>query len=179
MGATNSKPQTVQIVNPTPFHITRDVAERIERSAGGNTLPGRPDDQRTPICEKCSQKESSAGSFDDTSLVRPSVSVPSAARPKEDQSVSHKDPVAWNKRSAEIEEVQFGKSLQRVQEMFGNSVHWAKDCLGEINNLEKELVLCYQTHPGETLQCAQLAKQYHRFIFAKQAAEVARPKRSP
>ncbi|XP_017119931.1 uncharacterized protein LOC108141198 [Drosophila elegans] len=165
MGASNSKPQTVQMANPMAFVITRDVVERIEGTAKDSKLG-------TTLCEKCKQKpdlESSSG-----------VPVTMEHSPKETRDMQPV-PVAksWKKRYMEVEETEFGKSLLRVQELFGQTVNWAKDYEGEIGKFEEELIHCYQRYPNETLQCSNLARQYHRFVFTKQNAEISKMKVDP
>ncbi|KAH8344501.1 hypothetical protein KR084_012835, partial [Drosophila pseudotakahashii] len=155
MGASNSKPQTVQMANPMPFEITRDVVDRIGQATTKTTKSG------TSICEKCSP----------TTMEH---------KPHEVQDV-HPVQVAksWKKRSYEVEESEFRKSLQRVQDLFGKPVRWAKDCEGEIGKFEEELIHCYQRYPNEPLQCSNLARQYHGFVFARQIVEISNMKTGP
>ncbi|KAH8380707.1 hypothetical protein KR009_011667, partial [Drosophila setifemur] len=163
MGASNSKSQTVQMANPIPFHITQGVVERIDQATVKNTK------LENSSCEKCKNRSKNASCCNSSQSMNHT--------PKEFP-VEHPLPlpVNWKNRSTEVEEAQFGKSLQRVQEIFGKRVKWAKECVGEITKLEEELVLCYQKYPNETLQCAPLAKQYHRFVFSKQVAKIAKLK---
>ncbi|EDV47798.1 uncharacterized protein LOC6552285 [Drosophila erecta] len=163
MGARNSKPQTVQIENPTAFEITRDVVDRINQANAISTELG------CTHCESCKQKP----------IKEPGSDIPSTMEHKQHKyRALHPVPVAksWKKRSFEVEEKEFGKSLKLVQELFGSPVKWAKDCQGEIGKFEEELVHCYQRFPNEPLQCANLARQYHRFVFAKQYAELSKTK---
>lgn len=167
MGANNSKPQTVQMANPIPFQITREVVERIDQSSGHITMPA------SNMCEKCKQRER-GGASSSTDASHKSIDHKSA-----EVAAVQPMPVAsaWKRRSSEIEEAHFDSSLQRVHEIFGKPTKWAKDCVGEINKLEEDLVFCYQKYANEPLQCAPLASQYHRYVFSKQAAEIARPRK--
>ncbi|XP_017046059.1 uncharacterized protein LOC108091389 [Drosophila ficusphila] len=166
MGAHNSKPQTVQMTNPMAFDITRDVVERIDQASGNGTKVG------TSFCEKCKNNAGKSSSSD----------VPTTVEHKPIQ-VQNPRPVpaakSWKKRSLEVEEAEFGKSLQRVQELFGKPVKWARECEGEIGKLEEELIYCYQRYKNEPLQCSNLARQYHRFVFGKQNDEISKMKGEP
>ncbi|XP_033165052.1 uncharacterized protein LOC117144135 [Drosophila mauritiana] len=165
MGARNSKPQTVQIENPTAFEITRDVVDRMKHATVIGTELG------STTCEACKQK----------TVKEPCSDMPTTMEHKQhNERALHPVPVAksWKKRSLEVEEKEFGKSLKLVQELFGTPVKWAKDCEGEIEKFEEELVYCYQRFPNEPLQCSNLARQYHRFVFAKQYAELSKAKTS-
>ncbi|XP_070852660.1 uncharacterized protein [Drosophila suzukii] len=161
MGASNSKPQTVQIANPMPFEITRDVVHRINQATAKSPKQG------TTICEKCSQRPTVEARSDSPTTME--------HKPNEVQDM-HPVKVAksWKKRSLEVEETEFGKSLQRVQDLFGKPVKWAKDCEGEIGKFEEELIHCYQRYPNEPLQCSNLARQYHRFVFSRQTDEISK-----
>lgn len=162
MGASNSKPQTVQMANP--IQITRDVADRINQATTKNTNLG------ANLCETCKQKVETTSSRD----------TPSALNHKSSEEVQPVNVAkSWKKRSLEVEESQFEKSLQRVQVIFGKPVKWSKNCSDEIGKLEVELIHCYQRYPNETLQCSNLARQYHRFVFARQNAEIAKMKAEP
>ncbi|XP_017102222.2 uncharacterized protein [Drosophila bipectinata] len=167
MGAHNSKPQTVQMPNPIPFHITREVMERIDQSSGNITM------SPSNYCEKCKQRERGGASA--------STDVPPKTMDHKPSEVTVKNPVPvvspWKRRSSEIEEAHFGQSLQRVQDIFGKPIYWAKECSADITKLEEDLVFCYQKYSNEPLQCAPLASQYHRYVFAKQAAEINRPRK--
>ncbi|XP_016970884.2 uncharacterized protein LOC108038569 [Drosophila rhopaloa] len=166
MGANNSKPQTVQMANPMAFEITRDVVERIDQATAKNSKLG------STLCEKCKQKNKLGSGSD----------VPNTMqhKPREVQDMQPV-PVAksWKKRSLEVEETEFGRSLQRVQELFGKPVKWAKECEGEIGKFEEELIHCYQRYPNEPLQCSNLARRYHRFVFARQNAEISKIRVDP
>lgn len=167
MGANNSKPQTVQMANPIPFQITREVVERIDQSAGHITMP------TSNICEKCKQRERGGASASTDAAPKTIDQKPAEVVAVQPMPVA----AAWKRRSSEIEEAHFDTSLQRVQEIFGKPTKWTKDCAGEISKLEEDLVFCYQKYANEPLQCAPLASQYHRFVFGKQAAEIARPRK--
>ncbi|XP_017015540.2 uncharacterized protein [Drosophila takahashii] len=163
MGASNSMPQTVQMANPMPFEITRDVVNRIDQATTKTTKLG------TRICEKCSQKTQAE--------LRSDIPTTMKHKPHEVQDM-HPVQVAksWKKRSYEVEESEFRKSLQRVQNLFGKPVRWAKDCEAEIGKFEEELIHCYQRYSNEPLQCSNLARQYHRFVFARQIGEISNTK---
>ncbi|XP_030380312.1 uncharacterized protein LOC115628374 [Scaptodrosophila lebanonensis] len=172
MGATNSKPQTVQMVNPAPFQVTADVVQRIERA----TKVGD-----TPYCENCKRQavmhtQGQSSSITSTpssscSTVSPdansadvAVGKPSLLQHQHNQATTE---IPFQRRSSEIEETQFSKTLDRVNKLFGNPVKWAKECSGDIENLENELIACYKEYGSEPLQCAGLAKRYHGFVFGR------------
>ncbi|XP_022221950.1 uncharacterized protein LOC111073767 [Drosophila obscura] len=153
MGATNSKPQSAEMVNPHPFQVTREVLERLDQAR--EEMEKTP--KRSALCEQCKKQSLSASSSGD---------APSTLeyQSKDDPEVEQ---VAWpwRKRAMEMEEAQFEESLKRVKEIFGTQVKWSQDIEGEINEMEKQLTTCYRENPYETLQCEPLAKQYHSFIF--------------
>ncbi|XP_039492237.1 uncharacterized protein LOC120452192 [Drosophila santomea] len=163
MGARNSKPQTVQIKNSTAFEITPDVVDRINQVTAISTELG------CTACEAYKQKP----------IKEPGSDIGTTMEHKQ-HNVRALNPVpvvkSWKKLSFEVEEKEFGKSLKLVQELFGTPVKWAKDCEGEIEKFEEELVRCYQRFPNEPLQCSNLARQYHRFVFSKQYAVLSKTK---
>ncbi|XP_016962487.1 uncharacterized protein LOC108032928 [Drosophila biarmipes] len=161
MGATNSKPQTVQMSNPMPFEITRDVVHRIDQATTRTPKLG------TTICEKCSQRPAAEAASDPPTTVEHKTNEVQDMHPL-------KVAKSWKRRSFEVEETEFKKSVQRVQGLFGKPVKWAKDCQGEIGKFEEELIHCYQRYPNEPLQCSNLARQYHRFVFARQVDEISK-----
>ncbi|XP_017081747.1 uncharacterized protein LOC108115016 [Drosophila eugracilis] len=159
MGASNSKPHTVQMANPKPLEITRDVFERIDQASA----------RGTSTCEKCRQSpKMESGSDSPTTMEH----KPSEMHDVRAVSVAK----SWKRLSFEVEKREFGKSLKRTQELFGKPVKWAKDCEGEIDKFEEELIHCYQRYPNEPLQCSNLARQYHRFVFSKHYAAITKAK---
>lgn len=177
MGANNSKPQTVQMSNSSPFQISREVLERVEKSANanksaGNGAGGSSTDvaagagpATVATCENCQR----------TKPVNPvHFNSTSEATNSESQAKS------WARRSTEVEEMQYSKTLSRVHNLFGQPVKWVKahKCSSDIENMEKELIACYQQHGSEPLKCASLVKQYQGFVFKKQVAAVQNTKPS-
>ncbi|KAH8387462.1 hypothetical protein KR093_007192, partial [Drosophila rubida] len=164
MGASNSKPQTVQMSNTLPFQISRDVLERVEKASNSasTSTNSKPAPNASPlVCEKCDR------------------SVAGEKIPQMPQQISAVA-ASWARRSTEIEELQFSKTLDRVHHLFGQPVKWAKanECSGDIEGMEQKLIACYREYGSEPLKCAQLATQYHSFVFNKQIAAVQNTKKS-
>ncbi|KAH8264618.1 hypothetical protein KR038_010863, partial [Drosophila bunnanda] len=158
MGASNSKPKTVQLVNP--IQITRDVAERINQVTAKNAKQG------TNVCETCKQR-------DETGAMASTLEH-KATEAREVQPVNVAK--SWKKRSSEVEESQFDQSVKRIQELFGKPKKWSTKCTSSIRNLEIEVMNCYQRYPNEPLQCSELAKQYNHFVLGRQNDEIANMK---
>ncbi|KAH8248438.1 hypothetical protein KR032_008439, partial [Drosophila birchii] len=155
MGASNSKPQTVQMTNP--IQITRDVADRINQATVKNMTLG------APFCETCKLRgEKSQHMVDEPREVQP-VNVSKS----------------WKKRSSDVEESHFDQSVKRIKELFSTPKKWSIDCQSDIRNFEVEIINCYHRYPNESLQCSDLVKQYNHFVFRKQNAEVAKMKSEP
>ncbi|XP_060662492.1 uncharacterized protein LOC132795651 [Drosophila nasuta] len=169
MGASNSKPQTVQMSNASPFQISRDVLERVEKASAppssSDAITHMPTEIPTAasqlVCEKCARTA--------TAEKTPQVPQPMTAAAS-----------SWTRRSTEIEELQFSKTLDRVHHLFGQPVKWAKanECSDDIEGMERQLIACYREYGSEPLKCAQLASQYHSFVFNKQVAAVQNTKSS-
>ncbi|KAH8415419.1 hypothetical protein KR222_011068, partial [Zaprionus bogoriensis] len=193
MGANNSKPQTVQMSNTSPFQISREVLERVEKatkpekgdapatatataagpgsssssscsSSSSSSLDGGTGATAAPTyCENC-QRSKSAG----VAAVNLNAAPAAAAAGQKEQPV----PVSssWSRRSTEIEEKQFSKTLDRVHNLFGQPVKWvqANNCSADIEAMEKDLIVCYRQYGSEPLKCAPLVKKYHSFVFNKQ-----------
>ncbi|KAH8385132.1 hypothetical protein KR200_009730 [Drosophila serrata] len=158
MGASNSKPQTVQLANP--IQITRDVADRINQATSKNAKLG------TNTCETCRQRGETgaiASTLEHRAIEAGEVQAVNVAK-------------SWKKRSSEAEESQFDQSVKRIQELFGKPKTWSTECTSDIKNLEDEVIHCYQRYPNESLQCSDLAKQYNRFVLVRQNDEIAKMK---
>ncbi|KAH8288317.1 hypothetical protein KR054_000888 [Drosophila jambulina] len=166
MGASNSKPQTVQIANP--IQITRDVAERINQATAKNTQLG------ANLCEMCRQR-GETGRDGSRDIANTSHHMAKEAREVQPVNVAK----SWKKRSSEVEESQFDLSVKRVQELFPQPKQWSNEYESDIRKIELEVIHCYQRYPHETLQCSELANQYNRFVFGRQNAEVAKMKSEP
>ncbi|XP_064556395.1 uncharacterized protein LOC135440911 [Drosophila montana] len=181
MGANNSKPQTVQMSNTSPFQISREVLERVEKATKadkGNV---------STVCEHCSRTATPTATTATTAGVHTVSSAGDAASSEKQPQVQpyqqqQQQQMAisqsWARRSTEIEETQFTKTLDRVHNLFGQPIKWAKanECSADIENMEKQLISCYRQYGTEPLKCAQLAKQYHTFVFNKQVAAVKNAK---
>ncbi|XP_034487881.1 uncharacterized protein LOC117792032 [Drosophila innubila] len=161
MGASNSKPQTVQMSNTSPFQISREVLERVESVT-------KPEKVANPalVCENCSRTATATTKAEKSSQVQQ----------------LHQQPIdvasSWARRSTEIEELQFSKTLDRVHNLFGQPVKWAKanECSADIELMEQQLITCYRQYGSEPLKCAALANTYHTFVFNKQVAAVQNTK---
>lgn len=178
MGANNSKPQTVQMSNRSPFQISREVLERVEKSAnadksaGGISAGGASTDAAAgagpatvTTCEHCQRTKPGVNPININSKSEATNSEPPQA-------------TNWARRSTEVEEMQFRKTLGRVHNLFGQPVKWVKahKCSTDIETMEKELIACYQQHGSEPLKCASLVKQYQGYVFKKQVAAVQNSK---
>ncbi|XP_017851981.1 MICOS complex subunit mic25a [Drosophila busckii] len=166
MGANNSKPQTVQMTNNSPFQISREVLERVEKSAAKTDkvvtpAAGTGATTTTINTEECNQKQLQS-SNQQTEAVPTNVAA------------------SWSRRSTEIEESQFSKTMDRVHQLFGQPVKWAKanNCSADIETMEQQLINCYRQYANEPLKCAPLAKQYHTFVFDKQLSAAKKSKTS-
>lgn len=176
MGANNSKPQTVQMSNNSPFQISREVLERVEKSANADKTAGLSaggtsadvaagaGPATVTTCEHCQRTKPGVNAINVNSKSEATNSEPTAK--------------SWARRSTEVEEMQFTKTLSRVHNLFGQPVKWVKahKCSSDIENMEKELIACYQQHGSEPLKCASLVKQYQGFVFKKQVAAVQNSK---
>ncbi|EDW82557.1 uncharacterized protein Dwil_GK10053 [Drosophila willistoni] len=192
MGASNSKPHTVEMENTMPFQISQDVAARINKATKMNEAENSAT-TAAPIkstvthslgsgqhyCENCSRTTTNISASMGTGIEacvagpysRSSADAavdPSACASKPNQTVAPVALVAWQKQSIEIEESQFDQTLDRINKLFGEPVKWAQECSGDISDMEKRLAVCYRDYPHEPLQCAKLAEQYHSFVFNKQ-----------
>jgi len=164
MGASNSKPQTVQMSNTSPFQISREALERVENATKAKKGANLP-----VVCENCSRTTTTV-----------SETVSSEKSPK-----AHfiQQPVnvasSWTQRSTEIEEKQFSKTLERVHNLLGKPVKWAKanECSADIQLMEQQLISCYSQNGSEPLKCAALANKYHTFVFNKQVASAQNTKK--
>ncbi|EDW06202.1 uncharacterized protein LOC6585733 [Drosophila mojavensis] len=169
MGANNSKPQTVQIPNTSPFQISREVLERVEKATKAEKGPVAVTNpvqvSVASTCEQCNCKSAAAGDAAGTSS-----SDEMQAYQQKQMEISS----SWARRSTEIEEAQFTKTLDRVHNLFGQPIKWAKanECSADIDKMEKQLISCYRQYGKEPLKCAALAKTYHTFVFNKQVAAV-------
>ncbi|KAM8719807.1 hypothetical protein ACLKA7_005949 [Drosophila subpalustris] len=170
MGASNSKPQTVQMSNTAPFQISREVLERVESV----TKPEKATSPPAPlVCENCSRT---------TTTTTTAAATAKAEKSPQLQQI-HQQPVdvasSWARRSTEIEEMQFSKTLDRVHNLFGQPVKWAKanECSADIELMEQQLITCYRQYGSEPLKCAALANTYHTFVFNKQVAAVQNTKK--
>ncbi|XP_023178901.1 uncharacterized protein LOC111604890 [Drosophila hydei] len=178
MGANNSKPQTVQIPNTSPFQISREVLERVEKATKAEkgpiatTVPVPV--PVTAACEHCNRKTTAAAAGGDAAAAGTSGSNEKQAQVQTYQQQQVALSSSWARRSTEIEETQFTKTLDRVHNLFGQPVKWAKanECTADIDKMEKQLINCYHQYGKEPLKCAALAKIYHTFVFNKQVDAV-------
>lgn len=164
MGASNSKPQTVQMSNTSPFQISREALERVENATKpkkGANLP--------VVCENCSRTTTT---MSETVCSEKSPQANFCQQPVNVDS-------SWAQRSTEIEEKQFSKTLDRVHNLLGKPVKWVKanECSADIELMEQQLISCYRQYGSEPLKCAALANKYHTFVFNKQVAPVQNTKK--
>ncbi|XP_068147797.1 uncharacterized protein [Drosophila tropicalis] len=143
MGASNSKPHTVEMENTMPFQISQDVAARINKATKMNEAENSAT-TAAPIkstvthslgsgqhyCENCSRTTTTTMNPNpniSTSMVagpysRSSADAavdPSACASKPNQTVAPVALVAWQKQSIEVEESQFEQTLDRINKLFG------------------------------------------------------------
>lgn len=200
MGANNCKPQTVQMSNTSPFQISREVLDRVEKAANADKA-ANSDKAATPADAACTDKEGGAGAGPSTVPICENcqrikagggvrVMNLNSTSGADSNSDGMQDPSLgpggmsvskvnmWQRRSTEVEEMQFNKTLGRVQNLFGQPVKWVKanNCSSDVESMEKELIACYQEYKSEPLKCAALVKQYQGFIFKKQVAAVENSK---
>lgn len=196
MGANNCKPQTVQMSNNSPFQISREVLDRVEKAAnadnadkaassadaaGADTDGGaRAGPSTVPICENCQRIKAGGGvrAMNLNSMSEADGNSDGMQDPSLGPGMSVSKANMWQRRSTEVEEMQFNKTLGRVQNLFGQPVKWVKanNCSSDVESMEKELIACYQEYKSEPLKCAALVKQYQGFIFKKQVAAVENSK---
>ena len=158
MGSHNSTPKTAEIHNPHPrattIEISQPVLQRLElakmKANGELPIPTK----QCKNCEHCvGQRKPEAN--EKTKPINNSKSRPA-------------NKTLLQKRSFELEELQFEKTLKHLDKVLGKPIQWA-DCLkAEIDNMRLKIIDCYAVSGREPLRCANEVNKFNDFVMAKQ-----------